>query len=456
MAHITNYLQNESGIQNNGVKVINDNAPKAPINNVFIGKFKRGRLDTPMKVTKANVRAVLGHEPWNPDYVAVHDALENGIGEISVLRIYTEPFFSDDPPPSNDIVISAIYDPFYQTITVTGPQGLLAVTKDPNNNIIGSGVIPEIGSVTYFIDEGMLDGETLLKTSVENSNIVEHPLQSSLVVATYASDYKPSFYLDQIELYRDGSSYSNPLPANLEGRMIVEWEDGEKQEINLTSVAGTYLNVYSKISEKKPANTLFKAKVRIEANVPLFVGCEQTEQCFKFMSGEGKDISYRFLKSWNNEIPLTRIPSYLPPNLTRLDYMFKGYGYRDALWDDNVATTVAAWDTSHITSMIGTFYFTKQPNLNLSNWDVSNVVYMASLFGSIQIGSGRMYGTSNWNVKNVQNMDWMYYASEFGDETGEDLSKWCVSNITQPPQDFSTYSKIKNEQLPIWGTCPAK
>ena len=68
--------------------------------------------------------------------------------------------------------------------------------------------------------------------------------------------------------------------------------------------------------------------------------------------------------------------------------------------------------------MIGTFYFIKQPNLNLSNWDVSNVVYMASLFGSIQIGSGRMFDTSNWNVKNVQNMDWMYYASEFGDKTG--------------------------------------
>ncbi|HCH7479103.1 TPA: hypothetical protein NM870_003747 [Acinetobacter baumannii] len=99
MAHITTYLQNESGIQNNGVNVIDDNTPKAPINNVFIGKFKRGRLDTPMKVTKANVRAVLGHEPWNPDYVAVHDALDNGIGEISVLRIYTEPFFPEDPEP---------------------------------------------------------------------------------------------------------------------------------------------------------------------------------------------------------------------------------------------------------------------------------------------------------------------------------------------------------------------
>jgi hypothetical protein len=99
MAQITPPLQNESGIQNNGVNVIDDNTPKIPFNNVFIGKFKRGRLDKPMKVTKANVRGVLGHEPWNPDYVAVYDALDNGIDEISVLRIYTEPFFPEDPEP---------------------------------------------------------------------------------------------------------------------------------------------------------------------------------------------------------------------------------------------------------------------------------------------------------------------------------------------------------------------
>lgn len=99
MTHITAYLQNESGIQNNGVNVIDDNTPKTTFNNVFVGRFKRGRLDQPMKVTKANVRGVLGHEPWNPDYVAVHDALDNGIDEISVLRIYTEPFFPKDPEP---------------------------------------------------------------------------------------------------------------------------------------------------------------------------------------------------------------------------------------------------------------------------------------------------------------------------------------------------------------------
>ena len=56
-------------------------------NGVITGKFKRGRTDKPFKVTSDNFRALLGHEPNNPSYMAVEDAFKRGISEVQVLRV---------------------------------------------------------------------------------------------------------------------------------------------------------------------------------------------------------------------------------------------------------------------------------------------------------------------------------------------------------------------------------
>ena len=56
-------------------------------NGVITGRFKRGRMDKPFKVTSANYRSLLGHDPSNPSYLAVEDAFKNGVNEISILRV---------------------------------------------------------------------------------------------------------------------------------------------------------------------------------------------------------------------------------------------------------------------------------------------------------------------------------------------------------------------------------
>ncbi len=56
-------------------------------NGVLIGKFKRGRMDKPFKVTKDNYRALLGYEPNNPSYTAVEDTFATGVSEVFVVRI---------------------------------------------------------------------------------------------------------------------------------------------------------------------------------------------------------------------------------------------------------------------------------------------------------------------------------------------------------------------------------
>lgn len=88
MAYITKVLGNESGIQYQGVNDKTGTTGAAPINNLIIGRFKRGRLDQPMVITSDNIRSTLGYDPSNPDYVAVQDVLDTNIPSIQVMRVY--------------------------------------------------------------------------------------------------------------------------------------------------------------------------------------------------------------------------------------------------------------------------------------------------------------------------------------------------------------------------------
>lgn len=65
------------------------------INNLYVGQFRRGRLDKPMTITLENIREALGHDIKNRDYVAVRDILDQGVRSIQVLRISIG-FIDDD------------------------------------------------------------------------------------------------------------------------------------------------------------------------------------------------------------------------------------------------------------------------------------------------------------------------------------------------------------------------
>lgn len=80
-------LDNEVGLQFKQQDIPNDDPV---INPIFVGQFKRGRLDKPMNVTLENIRAVLGHDIRNKDYVAVRDMLDTGIHRVQVFRVCVE------------------------------------------------------------------------------------------------------------------------------------------------------------------------------------------------------------------------------------------------------------------------------------------------------------------------------------------------------------------------------
>ncbi len=83
----SNILGAAVGIQNQGVidKSEGTSLPST-VNAVIVGSFKRGRMDQPFTVTRENYKAILGHDPSNPSYLAVEDVFSRGISELSIVR----------------------------------------------------------------------------------------------------------------------------------------------------------------------------------------------------------------------------------------------------------------------------------------------------------------------------------------------------------------------------------
>ncbi|GAA5003285.1 hypothetical protein GCM10023206_06820 [Acinetobacter puyangensis] len=54
---------------------------------LIVGQFRRGRIDKPITITNGNIKAELGYDPTNKDYIAVQSMLDTGVPSVQVLRI---------------------------------------------------------------------------------------------------------------------------------------------------------------------------------------------------------------------------------------------------------------------------------------------------------------------------------------------------------------------------------
>jgi len=95
-------------------------------------------------------------------------------------------------------------------------------------------------------------------------------------------------------------------------------------------------------------------------------------------------------------------------------------------------------DTSKITDMSGLFFGLDPHNIDISDWDVSNVTNMRYMFRNCSNFKGN--GLENWDVSNVENM---YYMFEYCKNFNADLSNW---NISKNCNIIKMFSNIKNRQ----------
>ena len=87
--------------------------------------------------------------------------------------------------------------------------------------------------------------------------------------------------------------------------------------------------------------------------------------------------------------------------------------------------------------------FVPVKDIDISDWNVSNVTDMYSMFAHCTYFNSDL---SNWNVANVTNMTSMFYECH---EFNSDLSKWDVSNVSTISFMFVGCKKF-NSDLSNW------
>ncbi len=94
-------------------------------------------------------------------------------------------------------------------------------------------------------------------------------------------------------------------------------------------------------------------------------------------------------------------------------------------------------DTSLITDMSWLFNnITWKFHGDISEWDVSNVTEMSSMFAYSEFNGD----ISDWDVSNVKDMSFMFQRSNFN----RDISEWDVSKV-ENMQNMFEYSKFNND-----------
>ncbi|OUR97724.1 hypothetical protein A9Q86_16055 [Flavobacteriales bacterium 33_180_T64] len=107
-----------------------------------------------------------------------------------------------------------------------------------------------------------------------------------------------------------------------------------------------------------------------------------------------------------------------------------------------IITATDVPDLSNVTSMHGTFYEATNINADFSNWDVSNVTNMSSLFNSTIFNQD----IGSWDVSNVTNMGAMFSnAINFN----QDIGSWDVSSVTNMGEMFSGVTNF-NQDISQW------
>ena len=106
---------------------------------------------------------------------------------------------------------------------------------------------------------------------------------------------------------------------------------------------------------------------------------------------------------------------------------------------------ISDWDVSSVTNMLSMFYEcnTLKSVGDISYWDVSNVTNMAYMFASC---SNLNQDISNWYVSNVKNMEYMFCNCVY---FNQDISKWDVSKVSD--MSYMFYGCVNfNQNISSW------
>jgi surface protein len=84
---------------------------------------------------------------------------------------------------------------------------------------------------------------------------------------------------------------------------------------------------------------------------------------------------------------------------------------------------ISDWDVSHVTDMGSMFGYADSFNQDISDWDVSSVTNMSHMFADAYNFDQDI---SDWDVSSITNMSYMFSSAT---SFNQDLSDWDVSNV---------------------------
>ena len=135
-----------------------------------------------------------------------------------------------------------------------------------------------------------------------------------------------------------------------------------------------------------------------------------------------------------NDVDVSNIDSFYNDNTDKGIFDSTKFKYID----------ISYWNVSNVITTKSMFYRCEQLKSigNLSKWDVSNVKDMNIMFcGCKQLKS--IGYLSNWNVSDVENMNHMFSECEQLTSVGN-ISNWTVSNVKDMNHMFSECEQLKS------------
>jgi surface protein len=128
---------------------------------------------------------------------------------------------------------------------------------------------------------------------------------------------------------------------------------------------------------------------------------------------------------------LTSVPSSIPTTVTNLATAFQSTSINDV--------NITNWNTSNITDMNSMFYNARKFNQNIGNWDTSNVTNMSAMFYQASIFNQNIGG---WDTSNVTDMNSMFFkATAFN----KNIGNWNTSKVTNMRIMFQQASNFNED-----------
>ena len=142
-------------------------------------------------------------------------------------------------------------------------------------------------------------------------------------------------------------------------------------------------------------------------------------------------------------------PSFIEPldtsNVTNMSYAFSNFSSLSSSLD------LSNWDISKVTTVQSMFTYAKIPELNLTGWDTSNITSFQSLFGDASIST--ITGLDSFDTSKVTNMGNTFDSCK---ATSLSISNWDTSKVTTMSGMFADCIYLETLDISGWDTSNVK